>query len=127
MTEKAKQIAVIGSAMLALSIALGAFAAHGLKDSLSVKYLEVFETGVQYQTYGSMGLILLALAGDNFRKPALLLLCGMLVFSFSLYLLSMNELWGSGLKKLGAITPIGGVLMISAWVWSAFIFKKKNG
>jgi uncharacterized membrane protein YgdD (TMEM256/DUF423 family) len=120
-------LAATGALLMALSIGMGAFAAHGLENILSTKYLAVFETGVRYQAYGSLGIIFLALAGNAYRKPALLLFWGIAVFSFSLYLLSMNELWGAGLKKLGAITPLGGLMMISAWIWAAYIFKKKNG
>lgn len=120
-------VAATGAFLMALSIAFGAFAAHGLENIISPKYLNVFETGVRYQTYGSIGMILLALAGNAFKKPAVLLFSGIVVFSFSLYLLSMNELWGEGLKKLGAVTPLGGSMMIGAWIWAALIFRKFNG
>ena len=94
-------------------MALGAFGAHALKASLTPAMLEVFETGVRYQTYHGLGLLALAAwpryQGRGQRAP-LLLLVGTLVFSLSLYLLSFT-----GLRWLGAITPLGGLLMLLGW------------
>lgn len=121
------KIAATGAMLAAAGIALGAFGAHGLKELISDKYLQVFETGVKYQMYGAMGLVLLSLFGSMLKKPSMLILSGLLIFSVSLYFLSMNEVWGDGLKKLGAITPLGGLLMIAGWCWAAVILlKEKN-
>ena len=121
------KIAATGAMLAAAGIALGAFGAHGLKELISDKYLQVFETGVKYQMYGAMGLIILSFFGSMLKNPSMLILSGLLIFSVSLYFLSMNEVWGDGLKKLGAITPLGGLLMIAGWCWAAVILlKQKN-
>ena len=121
------RLAAIGAISMATAIALGAFGAHGLRDLISDKYLQVFDTGVKYQVYNSLGLLLLSFSGMERKWPARLILAGMLVFSISLYLLSMNEVWGAGLKKLGAITPLGGLLMISGWAWMGMIWMSRRG
>ncbi|WP_425148061.1 DUF423 domain-containing protein [Deinococcus sp.] len=101
--------ALYGTLLAGSGVALGAFAAHALKGSLSAAMLEVFETGVRYQMYHGLGLLALAALPGQRRAPLWLLL-GTLIFSGSLYLLSL-----SGLKVLGAITPIGGVLLLIGW------------
>ena len=102
-----------GALLTGTGVALGAFGAHALRASLTPAMLEVFETGVRYQTYHGLGL--LALSGwpryqrRGSRAP-LLLLAGTLVFSLSLYLLSLT-----GLRWLGAVTPLGGLLILLGW------------
>lgn len=95
----------------ALSIACGAFGAHGLKKILSPESLAIWETAVKYHLISALFLLILELLPNknvlSFRMMAL----GSLVFSGSLYALSL-----SSIKILGAITPIGGVLMIAAWI-----------
>ncbi len=115
------KLAAFGMMLLAAGIALGAFGAHGLKNIATEKYVDVFETGVRYQVYTALGLIVLSLFGEKLFRPSLLIIAGMWVFSVSLYFLSLNETWGSSLKKLGAITPIGGLLMIAGWCWAAVL------
>lgn len=106
-----------GAVGAALSVALGAFAAHGLEARLAEDMLDVFQTGVQYQFYHSLGLILIGLVAAN-RTPAtlttaagLVMLAGILLFSGSLYLLTTT-----GLRTLGIITPFGGVAFMVAWL-----------
>lgn len=106
----------IGAINAAISIALGAFGAHGLEDLLSEHYLAIFETGVRYHMYGALGLMLISvldkLAGGS-KTVAIggkLVLAGTLVFSVSLYVLALT-----GFSKLGMVTPLGGVLMIAGW------------
>ena len=106
-----------GAISAALSVALGAFAAHGLKSHLPADMLAVFQTGVQYQFYHSLGLMLIGLIAAS-RAPTtlltaagLLMLAGILLFSASLYLLSTT-----GIRGLGIITPFGGVAFIVAWL-----------
>jgi uncharacterized membrane protein YgdD (TMEM256/DUF423 family) len=104
----------IGAASAAVSVALGAFGAHGLRERLSEEMLAVFRTGVDYQMWHSLGLILLGLIGRT-RWPAVLMLIGILVFSGSLYALSLT-----GVRWFAAITPIGGVCLILAWCMLAW-------
>jgi len=112
-----------GAASMFVAVAAGAFAAHGLKQVLSAEMLAVYRTAVDYQVYHSLGLILvgLLLANHNItgiRLSAWLMLAGILIFSGSLYLLSIT-----GIRWLGAITPIGGLCFLAAWLnlaWQAF-------
>ena len=106
-----------GAASAALSVALGAFAAHALKFRLPAEMLAVFQTGVQYQFYHSLGLILVGILAQRYQGSSLLtasgllMLAGILLFSGSLYVLSTT-----GIRSLGIITPVGGVSFIAAWL-----------
>lgn len=108
----------IGAFNAALSIALGAFGAHGLENRLSEHYLQVFETGVRYHMYSALGLMLIALLAKQIggSKLALmgarLILAGTVLFSGSLYALTLT-----GVSKLGIITPFGGVALIAGWAY----------
>ena len=103
----------------------GAFGAHILQKKLSTKTLASFETGVKYQFYSAFGLLILGLNTAKFhfslKVVNSLLLIGTFLFSFSIYFLSLQEYLQVKLSFLGPITPLGGVLMIAAWV--VFIFK----
>ncbi|MEL4893934.1 DUF423 domain-containing protein [Crocosphaera sp. Alani8] len=108
----------IGSILAALSVAGGAFASHALKNKLSDRYLEIFETGTRYQMYHALGLVLIALlltrvemAPVTMISAGYAFIIGVLIFSGSLYALSLT-----GIKWLGAITPIGGVAFIIGWL-----------
>ena len=97
-------------------VALGAFAAHGLKSRLGADYLAVFQTGVQYQlihTLALFGVALLALHAPSRLLAAAggLFTLGILLFSGSLYLLTLT-----GVGKLGIITPIGGTAFLAGWI-----------
>ncbi len=110
-----RTLIIVGALILALGVAAGAFGAHGLKRVVSPDLLEVWKTAVLYQMVHGLGLLLVA-ALARALDPGLaawagwLMLGGVLVFSGSLYLLTL-----SGVRALGAITPVGGVLMIAAW------------
>lgn len=112
-----KLFLLIGSINMVLAVSLGAFGAHGLQDRLSERMLEIYQTGVQYQMIHAVGILIIALAAERLGNPTMLLwagwsmFLGIIFFSGSLYVLSI-----SGIKILGAITPIGGVLFIVAWV-----------
>ncbi|MEC9006526.1 MAG: DUF423 domain-containing protein [Candidatus Neomarinimicrobiota bacterium] len=111
---------IIGSALAALAVAIGAFGAHGLKSRVSADDLIIFETGARYQMYHSLALILLGLIGVNFQSnvvqlPAILFLVGIIIFSGTLYLIPLT-----GLRWLGAITPIGGTALILGWIMLIF-------
>ncbi len=99
-----------------VAVALGAFAAHGLKNILDTQLLATFQTGVQYQMTHTLALLAVALLTLQFPQSNLLkvsgwlLIIGIVFFSGSLYALSL-----SGIRWLGAITPIGGVFFLGAW------------
>jgi uncharacterized membrane protein YgdD (TMEM256/DUF423 family) len=100
-----------------LAVALGAFGAHGLKQRLSADLLAVYQTGVQYHFYHTLALLLVAALmlhwpqSNSLRWSALLFCIGILVFSGSLYVLSIT-----GVRWLGAITPLGGVAFLAGWI-----------
>ncbi|ADF41991.1 MULTISPECIES: DUF423 domain-containing protein [Priestia] len=112
-----KLFLIIGAINAMLAVALGAFGAHGLEGKISEKYLEVWKTGVQYQMFHAMGLFVIAFLLNKFPQSSLLtasgwiMFAGIVLFSGSLYVLST-----SGIKVLGAITPLGGVAFIVAWI-----------
>lgn len=108
---------IIGAINACLAVGLGAFGAHGLESRLSERMLETFKTGVQYHMYHALGLIGIALVADKLQSAGLinwagwLMFAGIILFSGSLYVLSL-----SGIKILGAITPLGGLAFIIAWI-----------
>lgn len=105
---------ILGALFCALSVILGAFAAHGLKNLLAPSMLAVFKTGVEYQFYHGLALILFGLAGlfgIKVKWPAIFAILGTVFFSGSLYLLSTTQI-----AIFGPITPIGGVCFIICWV-----------
>lgn len=106
-----------GSIFGGLAVAGGAFAAHALKDQLSEQALAIFETGIKYQMYHALTLLLVALLltrGEIASLPLMVagwaFVIGIIIFSGSLYGLSFT-----GIKVLGAITPIGGVAFLIGW------------
>jgi uncharacterized membrane protein YgdD (TMEM256/DUF423 family) len=106
---------VLGSLSGAIAVALGAFAAHGLRARLAPDMLGVFETGARYQMYHALGLLAVAWVttrGSAFASAAgWLFVAGTLLFSGSLYLLALT-----GQRWLGAITPLGGAAFLLGWV-----------
>lgn len=115
-----KRFLIIGSLMMVLAVAIGAFAAHGLKPQLSEYQVGIFETGVRYQFYHALGLFIVALLVDKFSIKRLnavgwLFAVGILFFSGSLYLLATKDLTGINAAFVGPITPLGGTLFIIGW------------
>lgn len=111
-----KSILMTASVLLALAVALGAFGAHGLKSQLSTEMLQTWKTGVDYHFYHALGLLLIGILAVSFpselvKWSAILLTAGIVLFSGSLYALAI-----SGIKWLGAITPVGGMSFIAGWV-----------
>ena len=104
-----------------LAVSLGAFAAHGLTSRLSEQMLATFQTGVQYHMYHALALLGIGALSLHYQESTLLknsgllLLAGMVVFSGSLYVLAL-----SGIRWLGAVTPIGGVAFLVGWVMLAW-------
>ncbi|KGO87294.1 membrane protein [Flavobacterium rivuli WB 3.3-2 = DSM 21788] len=114
-----------------IAIALGAFGAHGLKKLISPESIIVFETGVKYQIYHALFLLFVGstnLITDKAKKTILTLtVTGVAFFSVSIYFLACNTLFSFDFKKIGFITPIGGLLLISAWlVLFLHIIKRKG-
>ena len=112
---------VIGSLMIALTVMVGAFGAHGLKNNFSIDSIKTFEKGVQYQAYHSLGLIIIGLLGFNFPHhllwiPAMLFIFGIILFSGSLYVLVL-----SNMKWFGVLTPFGGILFVLGWIVLSWI------
>lgn len=117
MSAIAKLFLFLGGANAALVVVLGAFGAHALKARLSSDMMAVYHTAIQYHLFHALGLIAVGvlaawLPGSGYLKWAgWTMLAGIVLFSGSLYLLSV-----SGIRWLGAITPLGGIAFIVAWV-----------
>lgn len=106
----------LGSLSALIAVAAGAFGAHALSDRLSADMLATFETGVRYQMYHGLALLGTAWAVTRWSGPLTtaagwLFVAGTLIFSCSLYVLSL-----SGVRWLGAITPLGGIAFIGGWL-----------
>ncbi|AZB27904.1 MULTISPECIES: DUF423 domain-containing protein [Chryseobacterium] len=121
---------VFGAAYGMLSVILGAFGAHALKKILSVERLESFETGVRYQMYAAFFLLIagyiLKFDTSSQKWISILMIAGTMLFSFSIYFLSLQDYLGANLKFLGPITPLGGLFMILAWLMLIFYFVKNK-
>ncbi len=113
---------VLGSISAAAAVALGAFAAHGLRGRVAPELLTTFEVGARYHMYHALALLVVAWAatrwpGGTTTLAGWLFLAGTVLFSGSLYLLAL-----SGQRWLGAVTPLGGAAFIAGWLalaWSA--------
>ncbi len=113
----------MGAVLLALAVALGAFGAHGLRDKLDAYSMSIYEKAVFYQFIHALGILIVplfakagAISEASSTRIALVLFAGVLFFSGSLYALAI-----SGVRMLGAVTPIGGVCFIAGWsmlAWS---------
>lgn len=113
-----------------LAVSIGAFAAHALRDRLTPEMLNTFQTGVQYHMYHALALLGVGVLSLHFpnsnliRAAGYLFLLGIILFSGSLYTLSVT-----GVRWLGAITPLGGVAFLAAWgtlFWFAFSNRLTN-
>lgn len=117
--------AAIASLYIVTAIVLGAFGAHALREILSPEKLVSFETGVRYQMYMGLALLILSLSEDRIKFDIkwtwLFLNIGIKLFSGSIYLLALQEPLNINLKFLGPITPLGGACFIIAW--TIFIFQ----
>jgi uncharacterized membrane protein YgdD (TMEM256/DUF423 family) len=121
---------VIGGVYGLLSVILGAFGAHALKKVLSVDKLQSFETGVRYQMYSALFLLIvgyiLKFEGPSEKWISILMIAGTFIFSFSIYILSFSEVSSVNFKFLGPITPVGGLMMIISWAMLIFYFIKNR-
>jgi uncharacterized membrane protein YgdD (TMEM256/DUF423 family) len=117
----------LGAISALVAVGMGAFGAHGLKAILSPELLAVYQTGVTYQMWHALGLMVIALMRQQVPESKLLIwagwlmFIGILVFSGSLYLLALLDL-----KWLGMITPLGGVSFIMAWLLTAIFAAQKQ-
>ncbi len=126
-----KKIFLVASILGLIAVILGAFAAHGLRDALNTTSLESFQTGVRYQMYHAFFLFVVGLMPQlqpqQKKRLFWLVLLGVLLFSGSIYLLATNALTPIDFAFFGPVTPIGGLLLISAWGLLGFYFlKRKN-
>ncbi|MDA0748717.1 MAG: DUF423 domain-containing protein [bacterium] len=106
-----------GAVSAFLGVAAGAFGAHGLRDRLEPHLMDVFEVGVRYQMYHAFALLATAWVISRWPGPygsiaGWLFVAGTVIFSGSLYVLSL-----SGVRWLGAITPLGGLCFLAGWVY----------
>lgn len=117
--------------MALLAVALGALGSHSLRSALDPASLDTFEIGARYQFYHALGIIAVGLL-LYWRKNNLLVLsgwlflAGILLFSGSLYLLSISKLFNLDTSVLGPITPVGGVAFIAGWACFIFATFQKN-
>lgn len=105
-----------GAVAAAVGVILGAFGAHGLKDRVAPDLLAIYETGARYHLVHALGLLAAGWAADRWPGPwapaaGWLFVAGILMFSGSLYLLAVT-----GIRWLGAITPLGGLAFIAGWL-----------
>ncbi|MGG7619419.1 DUF423 domain-containing protein [Bacillus coreaensis] len=112
-----KTFIIIGAINAFLSVALGAFGAHGLEGRVEQKYLEIWKTGVTYQMFHATGLLIVGVLLGRLPANALLswsgwmMLIGIILFSGSLYVMTLTKI-----SILGAITPLGGLSFLAAWI-----------
>jgi uncharacterized membrane protein YgdD (TMEM256/DUF423 family) len=123
-----KKILLAGSVLGFLAVVLGAFAAHGLENSITKDAIETFQTGVRYQMYHAI--VLLFVGGTTLLNAKIkkwmyyFVVLGVLLFSGSIYGLATNELTSFDFKTIGFVTPIGGLFLIISWVLMLIDFMK---
>jgi uncharacterized membrane protein YgdD (TMEM256/DUF423 family) len=127
-----KGLLKIAALLAALTVILGAFAAHSIKGRVSVDLLVIFETGVRYQMYHVFAIFLTAILYKEFHTKSMLwagklFLVGIIIFSGSLYLLTyVKAIGANNFLWLGAVTPFGGVAFMAGWGMLFKSFMKKN-
>ncbi|HMG52517.1 MAG TPA: DUF423 domain-containing protein [Kofleriaceae bacterium] len=108
----------LGALNAAIAVGAGAFAAHGLRERLDARALEVFETGARYQMYHAIAMVLAGVIAASIARvqtAGWIFQAGIVLFSGSLYALALT-----GTKGLGAVTPIGGLGFLAGWLWLAW-------
>lgn len=121
---------IIGAVYGLLSVILGAFGAHALKKVISVEKLISFETGVRYQMYAALFLLIVGYI-LKFETPSekwisILMIVGTFIFSVTIYLLAFSEVAAIPTKIIGPLTPLGGLLMIISWAMLIFYLVKNK-
>ncbi|MEP6936246.1 MAG: DUF423 domain-containing protein [Nitrospirota bacterium] len=114
--SSAQRFLLIGAILAGFGVAAGAFGAHALKEILDVPMLQVFETATRYVMYHAFGLCIVSWAIDRYpeqrlEKSGWLFMLGVLLFSGSLYVVSL-----AGIRWMGAVTPIGGLAFMAGWI-----------
>jgi uncharacterized membrane protein YgdD (TMEM256/DUF423 family) len=120
-----KNLLITGSILAGLSVALGALGAHWLKANISSAALTSFQTGVQYQMYHALAILIMAALPTRFhvrlfRIAFFAFLTGVIFFSGSIYLLSTREITGWTWSWMGPVTPLGGLMFIAGWILLIF-------
>ena len=111
------KLKIIGGFFALISVVLGAIAAHKLKDSLNEESLKSFETGVKYMMYHGLAMIIVSNSNIQGKNNLLIIFSlGIVLFSFSIFLLSTQSLTKINFSFLGPITPIGGLTLIIGWI-----------
>ncbi|MEH6305282.1 DUF423 domain-containing protein [Olivibacter sp. CPCC 100613] len=116
---------IFGACFGLLAVILGAFGAHALKKKFTVDQQQSFETGVRYQMYHAVVLIIVGKLYEGTTLYGLissLFVVGILLFSFSIYGLCLSSAFGRKLRFLGPITPLGGLLLVSGWALLLYQF-----
>lgn len=126
LSKTSRNLIIIGAISGFLSISFGAFGAHAIKQWMSADLMAIYQTAVSYQIYHSLGLILIALVYQQQQHKLIkiagwVMLAGIIIFSGSLYTLSLTDT-----RWLGAITPIGGTLLLFAWLLLGLGVSKKH-
>ena len=111
---------ITGSVFAALAILFGAFGSHALKEKLTLEQLGIYDIATRYLMFHALGIFAIGILGyqvpsEVLKWPLLLMIFGILIFSGSLYLISL-----AGYKKLGMVTPIGGLALIISWLMVAY-------
>jgi uncharacterized membrane protein YgdD (TMEM256/DUF423 family) len=127
-----KPFLISGVIAAGMAVALGAFGAHGLKKTVDAATIETFKTGVQYQFYHALALIITGLFAEKFsakeiRRAGQSFLGGIILFSGSLYgITAFKTLQSETPKWVGLVTPLGGILFIAGWIFFlSAVLKKK--
>lgn len=111
---------ITGIVFIAIAIILGAFGAHALKEKLEPEQLNSFEVGVKYQMYHGLALLAVGLAASQIKFSLKLfnrmIIVGTIAFSLSIYFLALKDVIGVKLSFLGPVTPLGGSVLIIAWI-----------
>ena len=112
-------IIIVGAIFGALSVILGAFGAHAFKKFMNEEQLKNYETGIKHQMYHAILLLVIGFNADLFQNAQIILILlslGILLFSFSIYGLTITSALNKKWRILGPITPIGGLLLVSGWL-----------
>jgi uncharacterized membrane protein YgdD (TMEM256/DUF423 family) len=124
-TENSIKVAIL---FCLSAVILGAFGAHALKEVLSESQLNSFQTGIRYQFFHGLAILIISLNSkqftDRLSNIIKIMSAGIILFSFSIYLLNIQDLIGFSMSYLGPITPIGGLLLITSWIGLFFSVKK---